>query len=360
MDPELLKTIATPAVLIDTDVLDRNLARMAAFCEDAGVSLRPHFKSHRLEEICRRQKLAGCRGITCAKLSEAEVLLEKGIDHVLIANEVVGRPKLERLAKLARRHKVTVGVDNLEVARELGAIAREIKATVGVLIEVNIGLDRCGVAPGRPTVELADRCSDIKGLSFRGLMGYEGHAVRLPPAEKEQVIKESIGKLLETAERCGDAGLPVKTISCGGTGTYSITGRIPGVTELQCGTYALMDLLFHDEAGAEFDFACTVLGTVISRPAEDRAIVDTGRKALHPSFGMARPADLDGAELTAIHSEHGILRLSGEARRLRVGDPVRFIPSYLEGTINLYDRVHAITDGELVGEWPVTGRGLSQ
>lgn len=360
MSADLFPQIDTPALLVDVEILERNLEKMYAFVRDAGITIRPHFKAHRMEEICRRQRVAGARGVTCAKLAEAEALAEVGIDHLLVANQVVGPLKWERLAKLARRHKVTVGVDNLEVARQMAAAAREHHSTIGILIEVNIGLDRCGVEPGKTAVELALRCSELKGLKFRGVMGYEGQCCVMPREEKVPAIQAAVGQLTETAQRCTDAGLEVKVVSCGGTGTYDVTARCPGVTELQAGTYALMDILFHEGAGAQFDYACTVLSTVISRPTEHRAVTDAGKKGIHASFGMSRPVNAPGATLEALHSEHGILQLEGESRNLQPGDRVRFIPYYLEGTTNLYDKAYAVSGNELVGEWKITGRGLSQ
>lgn len=360
MSADLYPQIDTPALLVDVDVLEQNLEKMAAFVRNCGVTTRPHFKSHRIDEICRRQRLAGARGITCAKLAEAELLAELGMDHLLVANQVVGPHKWQRLAKLARRNKVTVGVDNLEVARQMAAAAREQHSTVGFLVEVNLGMNRCGVDPGRSAVELALRCSELKGLRFRGVMGYEGHCCLLPRDEKVPAIQEAVGKLTETAQRCTEAGLEVKVVSCGGTGTYDVTARCPGVTELQTGTYALMDLLFHEDGGADFDYACTVLSTVISRPAEDRAITDAGRKSIHPSFGNPRPLANPGVTVTALNSEHGVLHLEDEGRNLQPGDRLQLIPYYLEGTTNLFEKAYAVSNGEVLGEWKVSGRGLSQ
>jgi len=352
-------TLDTPALLVDLDVLERNLDRMAAFCRGSTVQLRAHFKAHRMAEVSRRQVERGAGGITCAKLAEAEALAPLGFDRLLVANQVVGHHKWARLARLAERCEVIVGMDDIEVARSTAAAAREVGSTVGVLVEVNIGMDRCGVQPCEPALELARRCADIPGLAFRGFMGYEGHLVQLERAEKEAGCRRDLALLTETAQNCRDAGLPVEIVSAGGTGSWDITGRFPGVTELQCGTYALMDLLFHEVAGAPFEYACTVLSTVISRPAQDRAITDAGKKSLHASFGMARPLDLPGTQLDALYSEHGRLRLPDPTAELRPGDRVRFIPYYLEGTVNLYDRAYAVRGSEVVDEWPVTGRDCS-
>ncbi len=358
---DLFPELDTPALLVDLDVLERNLDRMAAALRGGPCGLRPHFKSHRLGEVCRRQVARGAHGITCAKLGEAEALADEGLDHFLIANEVVGPHKWRRLAALAERVDVIVAVDDLDVARATAAAAREHGSTVSVVVDVNAGMDRCGVPPGEPALDLARRCADLPGLRFRGLMAYEGQVVMLPRAEKEVAARESVAKLTDTAELCRGAGLPVEVVSAGGTGSWDITARCPGVTELQCGTYALMDLLFRERGGAgQFDFACTVLTTVVSRPGPERAITDGGKKAIHPDFGLARAVQPDGVELTALNSEHGILRLASPGSPLRPGDRVRFVPSYLEGTINLYDRAYAVRGGTVVEEWAVTGRGRSQ
>lgn len=358
---DLYPELDTPCLLVDLDRLEANLDRMAEFVRRHGCTIRPHFKAHRMAEICRRQIDRGAHGITCAKLAEAEALAELGFDHLLVANEVVGAPKWQRLARLAHHRHVTVAIDNLEVARRTSdAALQERHAAVGFLVDLNVGMDRCGVPPGQPALELALRAAELPGLRFRGLMAYEGQTVMLPPAEKEAAVRTAMAQLTETAQMCRNAGLDVAVVSAGGTGSYATTATCAGVTELQAGTYALMDILFKEGAGAPFDYACTVLATVISRPTRERAVTDAGKKGLHASFGMARPVDLPGAELTALHSEHGLLHLEGEAQALKVADRVQFIPYYLEGTVNLYDRAYAVRGGQVVAEWEVTGRHCSR
>lgn len=361
MPRDLFPELDTPALLIDVGVLEANLDRMAAALEGGPTRIRSHFKAHRMAEISKRQIARGAIGITCAKLGEAEALADEGLDHFLIANEVVGPHKWRRLAALAERVEVIVGVDDLEVAEATAAAAREAGTTVNVVVDVDSGLHRCGVPPGPAVSELARRCAELRGLRFRGVMGYEGHVVMLPRAEKKAMAAESLGVLVEAAEQIRADGLPVEIVSAGGTGCWDITARFPGVTEIQAGTYAMMDILFHDDAGAkDFDYACTVLGTVVSRQGDEHGVTDCGKKALHASFGMARVLDQPGAELLALHSEHGVLRLSGESQSLRVGDRLRFLPYYGEGTINLYDRAYAVRGPEVLAEWPITGRGRSQ
>jgi D-serine deaminase-like pyridoxal phosphate-dependent protein len=357
---DLFPDLDTPSLLVDRDVLSRNLRRMATALAANGCTLRPHFKAHRMPAICRLQVEEGAHGITCAKLGEAELLADLGFEHLLVANQVVGDLKWRRLAHLAHRHRVTVAVDDLETARAMAAVLREHRSVTGVVVEVDVGMRRCGVAPGEPAVTLAKQCAELKGLKLRGLMGYEGHAVRLPRAEKERECRRAMQQLAETAAACRDADLEIGVVSAGGTGTWDITSRCQGVTELQAGTYAVMDRLFREEAGADFDYACTVLATVISRPTEDRAVIDAGRKSIHPSFGMPLVLDPPGAEVTALSSEHGILRLDGESRRLRPGDRIRMVPYYIEGTINLYGQAEVVSGRQRVDRWEVSGRGRSQ
>ncbi|MGV3719947.1 MAG: alanine racemase, partial [Actinomycetota bacterium] len=234
--PLPLAEIDTPALLLDLDVLDRNLGRLASAAAARGVGLRPHFKAHRLPEICRRQIELGAHGITCAKLGEAERLAELGFNHLLVANEVVGPAKWRRLARLARRHEVIVAIDNYDVAVETAKAAQQEDAVVSFLIEVNVGLNRCGVATPEAAAELAVRCASLPGLQFRGVMGYEGHVVMLPRAQKEADCQAAMAQLVRAAERCEEAGLTVEVVSAGGTGSWDITLQQPRVTELQCGT----------------------------------------------------------------------------------------------------------------------------
>ncbi len=360
MQTDLFPTLDTPALLVDLDILERNLDRMRDALQGTACGIRPHFKSHRISAISRRQIERGAHGITCAKLGEAERLASLGFDDLLVANELVGPHKWRRLAALAGRRRVLCGMDNLEVAQAIAAAAREAGTEVGFLLDLNAGLNRCGIAPGPGAVELATRMAALPGLRFRGLMAYEGHAVLMGPAEKEAECREAMARVAETAQHCRDAGLPVEIISAGGTGTWDVTRRCPGVTELQAGTYALMDILFREGAGAQFDYACTVLTTVISRPTADRAVTDGGKKAIHPSFGMPYAVGWEGVEVQGLHSEHGVLGVSGAAQQLRVGDRVQFIPRYVEGTTNLYARAWAVRGGAVVEEWPVDGRDCSQ
>jgi D-serine deaminase-like pyridoxal phosphate-dependent protein len=226
----------TPALLVDLDVLDANIAKIAEACSRHGVGWRPHIKGQKVPEIVRREINAGAIGITCAKLGEAEVMAKAGFGDILIANQIVGTAKIARLVDLARRTRVMVAVDNADNAAALGAAAAAKRVTLPVVIEIDIGMKRAGVLPGAPALALAERIAATRGLAFQGLMAWEAHAVRIAdPAEKKRTVEEAVGALVATADLIRSAGLTVKIVSCGGTGTFPLTLAVRGVTEIQAG-----------------------------------------------------------------------------------------------------------------------------
>jgi D-serine deaminase-like pyridoxal phosphate-dependent protein len=352
--------IDTPALLLDKPKLERNIGRMAEFVAGGPAKLRPHAKTHKCVEIAQLQLDAGAVGITCAKVGEAEALADGGIPDILIANEIVGPLKIARLVELARRCTVTVAVDDPENVRHLSEAAVAAGVTLGCYVEVNVGMDRCGVEPGEPAVQLARLVDEAPGLTFDGLQAYEGHLQNVVPlAEREARAKLDMRKALFASQRIEADGLKVSQISGCGTGTHTITGRLPWMTELQCGSYATMDAQYAAVGGATYENALTVLVTVISRPAPDKAIIDAGLKAITPEFG-APTVLLRGATWLDFSEEHGEVTLAGPAQELRVGDKIELVPRHGCTTVNLYDRYQVIEDGALAGTWKVAARGRCQ
>jgi len=349
----------TPALVLDAGALEQNIAKMAAFARDAGVHLRPHAKTHKSPRIAAMQLEAGAIGITCQKLSEAEVMVDAGIDGILISNQIVGPQKIRRLVELARRADVMVAVDDPRNVAELSAAAVAGGVTLKLLVEVNVGMMRCGVMPGEPALELARLVLHSPGLDFRGLMGYEGHAVALRTAEERQATAApSLQALVDTAELLRAHGLTVEVVSSTGTGTYNIGGGFPGITELEVGSYATMDADYR-AVGMPFGFALRVLATVISTPQEGLAILDAGMKSIAPDHGMPLVLDLPNAQVLALSEEAGWLTMPGP-ERLVPGDKVRLVPGHGCTTINLHDRYHVVRDGLVVDTWPVAARGCSR
>jgi D-serine deaminase-like pyridoxal phosphate-dependent protein len=259
--------IDTPALLLDLDIMEQNIARMAEAFRGIKAKLRPHVKTHKTPIIAHRQLAAGAIGVTCAKLGEAEVMVEGGIRDILIANQIVGSRKITRLVNLARHADLIVAVDDPQNVAELSQAAQAAGVSLRVLIEVNIGMHRCGVEPGEPALALAQEVDRSAGLIFSGLMGYEGHLVFVSDlAERKERVYRDLQILLDTVSFLESKGLAVEIVSSGGTGTAMLTGALPGITEIQAGSYVFMDGRYRTIEGVEFDCALTLLTTVVSRP----------------------------------------------------------------------------------------------
>ena len=351
-----VEALDTPALLVDAGVLHANLRKMADFFSERTCRLRPHFKSHKCVSIARRQLQAGsCAGITCAKLSEAEALAAGGVEDILVANQVVGQRKMERLAELAGACRLTVAVD---CAGQLEPMSRSVAsagATLGVLVEVDIGMGRCGVPAGPPAVELAREVQRHPGLQFLGIQAYEGHCVGIKdPDERCRRTEESMSKAISTRRLMEAEGMSVSVLSGGGTGTYDISGVMDGVDEIQAGSYALMDH-HYKQRRPEFGLALSVLATVISSSG-GRAVLDVGVKGVGAEFGPPILADRPEDEIPSFKSEeHTIVMVRGDA--LSVGDKVRLIPSHGCTTCNFYRRACVVRDGSVEAVWPIEGSG---
>jgi D-serine deaminase-like pyridoxal phosphate-dependent protein len=349
----------TPALLLDAALLERNIARMAAFARQAGIHLRPHAKTHKSPQIAAMQIAAGAIGITCQKLGEAEVMADAGIDGILISNQIVGRHKIARLVNLARRTDVAVAVDDPRNVDDLSAAAVSAGVPLKVVVEVDVGMGRCGVQPGEPALQLAQLVRRSPGLAFVGLMGYEGHAVSIHDAEqRRQTASAALQLLVDTVELLQSRGLPVPVVSSTGTGTYDVGGRFPGITEIQVGSYATMDGAYR-EVGVPFDCALTILTTIISTPRDGVAIADAGMKSIATDHGLPKVLDIPDAEVVSLSEEHGRIALCGPTQP-RPGDKIRLLPMHGCTTINLHDRFYVVRDGYLEAVWPVVARGRSQ
>lgn len=350
--------IDTPALLVDLEALEANLEKMAAHFRQAHKYLRPHTKSHKTPAIAHMQLDAGAIGITCAKLGEAEAMAAAGIHDILIANQVVGRRKLPRLMNLADRCNIMVAVDHPDNLSSLDAAARAHGVSPRVLIEVNIGHDRCGLKRGPELVALARQACGMQGVRFCGLMGYEGHIIDLEDSsQRDSGARECLQRLVDTRADVEAAGLPVEICSSSGTGDYYIATTFPGVTEVQAGSYALMDAAYA-RLGLGFAHALTVLTTVTSRPAPDQVITDAGLKSVTPEHGLPLIRGRDDLECHALSEEHGRLRSTrGPVTDLHLGDLLEFIPGHGCTTVNLHDQMYALRHGKVEAIWDIAARG---
>jgi D-serine deaminase-like pyridoxal phosphate-dependent protein len=334
----------TPALLLDMDCMESNLRQMASFLRNTPAKLRPHFKNHRMLVLARKQLEAGAIGMTCARLRQAELLIQSGIKNILIANEIAGEAKLRQFVDLSRQADVIVAVDNEKVVADLARLSRNQNTQANVLVDIDVGLKRCGVATAEAALRLA-RLVVEKGLKFRGVMGYEGHLQPIVPgAEKEQTVKSSMQLLMNSKQLLEREGLPAEIASCGGTGTYSIMASFPGVTEIQAGSYLLMDSWYKTYA-PEFKLALSLLVTVISKTPGERIIVDAGVKALSGERGLPSVKAINGLRLKALHAEHGVIEIQDPSVAVEVGDKIELWVHYHDGTINLHRRAFGIRNG---------------
>jgi D-serine deaminase-like pyridoxal phosphate-dependent protein len=348
-----IEALLTPALLVERAAMERNAAAMAAHAARLGVGLRPHVKTHKCLQLVEIQLAHGAHGVTTATVAEAVAMVDGGVRDVLLANQAVTWPALTRLAAAARRADVTLAIDAPEPARRAAEAAAAADAVLGVLIEIDIGMGRCGVREPERVVELARSIAERPELHLRGLMGYEGHCVDEPDrARRARETRAALGLLERAAELLRDAGLPPEIVSAGGTGTYDMTGAVDVVTELQAGSYLLMDE-FHAAVTPEFEPALFVLASVISRHG-DLAVIDAGRKAISTELARPRIVGHD-AEIVFTHEEHTGLRIRSGAGPA-VGDRVRLTPGYAPTTVNLHAVLNVVDGDSVLGVWPVLAR----
>lgn len=366
-----LSEVDTPALIVDLDAFERNIARMAARVAamrasggNPGLQLRPHAKTHKSPDIAARQVAAGAVGVCVQKVAEAEALVDGGVTDVLVSNEVVGRSKLARLAALARRARLSVCVDHPDNVRALSAAMAEAGASIDVLVEIDVGAGRCGVPPGEPAAALAQQVASLPGLRFAGLQAYHGSAQHLRTVEqRQQAIAGAVDKASRTRAMIEALGIAVPKITGAGTGTFELEGASGVYSELQAGSYIFLDADYaRNQAAsgstfAEFEHSLFILATVMSRPVPERAVCDVGHKASSSDSGYPSVPDIEGATYVGASDEHGVIRLDRPEVALAIGDKVRLIPGHCDPTVNLHDWFVGMRDGRVETLWPVSGRG---
>jgi D-serine deaminase-like pyridoxal phosphate-dependent protein len=349
----------TPALVVDLSVLENNIRTMASFFEQSDAKLRPHVESHRCPAVVHMQLSAGgtVGGICVTTLGQAEVFSQSGISDIFVANLVVTRQKIDRLCALARRASMTVAVDSPGNVRDLSEAASARGVELDVVVYVNTGQNGCGVEPGQAVVDLARQVRDAAGLSFAGLMAYDGSPIM---EDSDQLATDSRGRVqqvLDAREMVEKAGIEIRVVSVGGTHNYEIAASMGGVTEVPAGSYALMDQRYR-RYGREFEPAARVLGTVASVPDAGTAVTDAGQKAIGADTGLPVVDDLPGIEVKSLSAEHGSLIVPDSLEgRLGVGDKVWYTPWDIGTCVNLHDYIHAVRDGTLEVVWEVLARG---
>ena len=351
-----IEELDTPCLLLDLDALEHNIGVMADYYGNRAAKLRPHVKNHKSPAIAHMQIRAGgtVGGVCAAKVSEAEVMVRAGIPQVLIANQIVEKEKIARLMSLAKEADMLVACDDAQNAIALSEGAMASGARLGVLVEMDTQMGRCGVRSIEEGVRLAESIHSLPGITFRGIMSHQNFT---PTGEEETRVLEGrriIQKVLDLRQALEQKGLPVEIVSTGETWSYDVAGDIPGVTEIQAGTYALMDTGYSHMS--EFRYAVKVLGTVISAPRPGTAVGDVGLKAIGTSKGLPSVENMEGVTVAALHAEHTILRLDHGAR-LRPGDKFALIPAQQDILVSRWDRYTAVRRGKVETVWDISARG---
>ncbi len=349
--------IPTPALVLDADIFESNMKKMMQYLLKQGVSLRPHTKTHKTPMIAHQQIKSGAIGLCCATISEAEVMVNSGLDNILIANEVKDEDKIRRLVSLARYANMMVAVDDTENLKKLSEASFEIGVDLGVIIEIDVGMGRCGARSTEAAVELAKLANSLKNINFLGIMGYEGHAVFIKDRHERQETGRKANKyLVDTAEAIRKAGVPVEIVSGAGSGTFDIAGEYPGITEIQAGSYIFMDLTY-EKVGLPFEQSLTVLASVVSTPDDETVILNTGMKSISPEREVPKIKGVENVEVVKLAEEHAKCRALTPYIGLAVGDKVHLVPSHCCTTTNLYNQIYVVRKGKIEGIWEIAARG---
>ena len=358
------RQLSTPALTIDLDVLERNLDQMARYCREHGLGLRPHTKTHKTPEVARMQVERGAAGLTVAKVGEAEVMASAGLDDILVAFPIYGAEKLRKLVSIARARRLLVSLDAEATAAELSKAASEQGTTIGILVEFDVGLRRCGLEPGPACVQLARKVEKMPGLKFRGLMTYSGNIWGTEAERREEARR--VAEQVERALRAfAEARMPVEIVSGGSTPSAHLSHLIPGLTEIRPGTYVYNDLnTFYQGACRLEDCAVRVVATVVSTAVPGRAMIDAGSKTLSsdmlgsgPKTGHGYVAEAPDACLIKLNEEHGHLDISSSNHRFHVGEVLTVIPNHVCTCVNMHDEVFLVRREQVVGSWRVEARG---
>ena len=362
--------IDTPALLIDRDITLRNIAQVQALANSRGLSLRPHIKTHRMPYFAKLQMEAGAAGIACAKIAEAEIMADAGIQDIFIANEAVGEAKYRRLRALHERTAVSIGVDSIFQIEQIEAVFAGCQKPLDVLIEYEVGECRSGVITDDALLTLARRIAGSPRAHLGGIFSHEGHCYKAPDrADCIAQAEESYRRTLRAADLIRGVGIPVETVSVGATPSVLLGAYVPGITEYRIGTYIFMDL---GQAGAIGDLsrcAATVLCSVISKPTDARVVLDAGAKALVSqnrdtgicaTGGFGYVKNSDDIRLYGLFDEHGLIENNAFSEQIALGDKIEVIPSHICPTVNLYDQAYLVSNGEVLDILPITCRGKSQ
>ncbi|KAL3443758.1 hypothetical protein BJX65DRAFT_284752 [Aspergillus insuetus] len=360
---DTLDDLDTPSMIVDLDLMEQNIHKLFSTLLPTGLNIRPHLKTTKSAALAHKLVAAGAKGCCVAKVSEAEAITAAGFDDILITCEIIGRQKVRRLVELVKRYpRIRIVVDSAVGATAINDAlqAEGIEQPIAVLIDLDVGLHRTGVAPGEPALALARHISALPMLRLIGVQGYEGHLQHLHSREdRRNQCLESMKILTDTATALRNAGFNIQVVTTGGTGTAEFCATVPGVTELQPGSFIFMDTDYRNAVGTFYGNSLTILSTVISQQGERRVTIDAGLKSLTTDSGLAECKDSRYSHEN-LGDEHGALSWEEGTPGLSIGQRVEMVPSHIDPTINLHDVYYAHRKGVIEEIWAVDSRGKVQ
>lgn len=358
-----VEALDTPCLMVDLDAYEHNIERMAKFMKDNGLRHRAHAKTHKSAAIAHDQMAAGAVGVCCQKVSEAEALVNNGVPDVLVSNQVINPNMIERLAAMATHARVMVCVDDIDNIDDISDAAVRYNAEIGIMVEIDVGAGRCGVAPGEDAVPLAKKADAAPNLHFVGLQAYQGKAQHTHDYdERKAQIEAAVAQTKRTVELLKEAGLECKNVDGAGTGTYQFEGTSGVYNELQCGSYIFMDADYQRVQKQDgqiidaFQNSLFIYTTVMSKTKKEKAICDAGLKAQSVDSGVAVVYGRNDVEYIGASDEHGVI--SDPSNKLKLGEKLRLVPGHCDPTANIYDNYVGVRNGVVERIIPVTGRGM--
>lgn len=363
--------IDTPALLIDKNILDSNISSMQKYSDKHKVDLRPHTKTHKMPKLAHKQKRAGAVGITVAKVGEAEVMADSGLNDIFIANQIIGRSKVERIRKLSESISISFGVDSVYSVREIDEVFEGAEKKAQVLIEIEVGEKRSGIIEESDFIELLDVVKNSENVRFKGVFSHDGHTYKAATIDElAELYKDSSGRTLHFAGIARNHGMACEVVSIGSTPPFILGFDMPeGITEIRPGTYILMDGSQANVIGTNDTCAATVLTTVISKPTSERIITDVGAKGitqqhrkvgLTATKGLGKIVGFDDVHIDGVFDEHAIIYNEEFSNQVNIGDKVEIIMNHICPVSNLYEKAYIVENNEVIEEIEVSARGKLQ
>ena len=352
----------TPAFIIDLKKMENNIETMAKYCKSVNVNLRPRIKHHKTPAIATKQIEKGAVGICCQKLSEAEVMAESGIKNILITYEIVTKFKINRLMEISKHANLIVLVDSPNNVKDLDEASCYFNTNLGILLDINVGQNRCGIEPNSHLVEsLAAQVLAASKLQFKGIHGYAGNIQNIVDyEERKKADEQSMNKAMVALEQLQNSKIPIEIVTAGGTGTYNLTTKHDHVTEIQPGSYVFMDNQYSNVM-SDFDISGTVLATVISKPTKNRAVLDSGMKSISTDQWPPKINSHQGISIDTVSDEHLTINLeSQDSRQINIGDQVELIPGHNDTTVNLHTNSFGVRNGIVENVWPISAHAMTR